>query len=113
MPAGDPAARFRPDGWGAAIRYPLSEVRAQQRAHRDCPRRSQSAHCGGECLNPDTVGLREVVKKMDENYKILIDLIYFKQYTQQEAADEIGIPVGTVKTRMRYAILELKKAFGI
>lgn len=66
---------------------------------------------GGECLNPDTVGLREVVKKMDENYKILIDLIYFNQYSQQEAADEIGIPVGTVKTRMRYAILQLRKFF--
>lgn len=64
-----------------------------------------------EGLNPDTLGLREVVKKMDDKYKVLIDLIYFNQYTQQEAADAIGIPVGTVKTRVRHAILQLRKAF--
>ena len=68
---------------------------------------------GGECLNPDTVGLQEVVKKMEEKYKVLIDLIYFNQYTQQEAAEAMGIPLGTVKSRVRYAILELKKAFDI
>jgi RNA polymerase sigma factor (sigma-70 family) len=64
-----------------------------------------------ESLNPDTLGLREVVKKMDDKYKVLIDLIYFNQYTQQEAADAIGIPVGTVKTRVRHAISQLRKAF--
>ena len=68
---------------------------------------------GGESINPDTVGLRDVVKKMDEKYKVLIDLIYFNQYTQQEAAEATGLPIGTVKTRIRYAILELKKAFGL
>ena len=68
---------------------------------------------GGECLNLDTVGLQEVVKNMDEKYKVLIDLIYFNQYTQQEAAEEMGIPLGTVKTRVRNAILELKKAFDL
>jgi RNA polymerase sigma factor (sigma-70 family) len=71
-----------------------------------------NAH-GGECLNPDTVGLQEVVKRMDEKYKVLIDLIYFNQYTHQEAAEEMGIPIGTVKTRVRSAILELKKAFDL
>jgi RNA polymerase sigma factor (sigma-70 family) len=64
-----------------------------------------------DALNPDTLGLREVVKKMEDKYKELIDLIYFKQYTQQEAADAMGIPVGTVKTRVRHAILQLRKAF--
>ncbi len=68
---------------------------------------------GGHCLNPDTVGLKEVVKKMDDKYKVLIDLIYFNQYTHQEAAETLGLPLGTVKTRVRTAILELKKAFDV
>ena len=67
---------------------------------------------GGHSLNPDTLGLREAIKKLDEKYKVLIDLIYFEQYTQQEASEKIGIPLGTVKTRMRFAILELRKIFG-
>jgi RNA polymerase sigma factor (sigma-70 family) len=68
---------------------------------------------GGDSLNPDTVGLQEVVKKMEDKYKVLIELIYFNQYTHQEAAETLGIPLGTVKTRVRAAILELKKAFDI
>jgi RNA polymerase sigma factor (sigma-70 family) len=68
---------------------------------------------GGECLNPETVGLREMVKKMDEKYTLLIDLIYFNQYTHQEAADVLNLPLGTVKTRVRYALLELRKAFAL
>ena len=65
----------------------------------------------GECLNPDTLGLREIVKKLDEKYMVLIDLIYFNQYTHIEAAEEMGLPLGTVKTRVRHALLELRKAF--
>jgi DNA-directed RNA polymerase specialized sigma24 family protein len=65
----------------------------------------------GECLNPDTIGLREMVKTLDEKYTMLIDLIYFNQYTHIEAAEMMGLPLGTVKTRLRYALLELRKAF--
>ena len=67
---------------------------------------------GAECLNLDTIGLREVVQKMNKKYTILIDLIYFDQYTQIEAAEMIGIPLGTVKTRLRHALLELREVFA-
>ncbi|HRI59406.1 MAG TPA: RNA polymerase sigma factor [Saprospiraceae bacterium] len=66
----------------------------------------------GESINPDHLGVREVVGRLDEKYKSLIDLVYFKGYTQEEIADETGIPLGTVKTRLRYAIGELRKFFG-
>jgi RNA polymerase sigma factor (sigma-70 family) len=65
-----------------------------------------------ECLNLDTIGLREIVKTMDEKYTVLIDLIYFNQYTHIEAAEATGLPLGTVKTRVRYALFELKKIFA-
>ena len=57
-------------------------------------------------------GLREMVQKMNKKYTILIDLIYFDQYTQMEAAEMTGIPLGTVKTRLRHALLELREAFA-
>ena len=66
---------------------------------------------GGSTLNPDTLGLREVVSTLDEKYKSLIDLVYFQGFTQEEAAEETGIPLGTIKTRLRYAIAELRKVF--
>jgi RNA polymerase sigma-70 factor (ECF subfamily) len=67
---------------------------------------------GGQSINPEHVGVREVVARLDEKYKSLIDMIYFKGYTQEEVAEETGIPLGTVKTRLRYAISELRKLFG-
>lgn len=67
---------------------------------------------GGESVNPDVLGIREVVANMDEKYRQLIDLVYFKGYTQEEAAEETGIPLGTIKTRLRYAMNELRQIFG-
>ena len=67
---------------------------------------------GGETVNPDHVGVREVVQRLDEKYRKLIDLVYFQGFTQEEAAQETGIPIGTIKTRLRYAIGELRKVFG-
>jgi RNA polymerase sigma factor (sigma-70 family) len=66
-----------------------------------------------ECLNEDTIGLREIVRKMDEKYMVLIDLIYFNQYTHIEAAEAMNLPLGTVKTRLRYALFELRKVFAL
>jgi len=67
---------------------------------------------GNEALNPDHIGVREIVERLDEKYRLLIELIYFKGYTQEEAAEETGIPLGTIKTRLRYAISELRTVFG-
>lgn len=63
-------------------------------------------------INPDHVGLHELVGKLDDKYSSVVDLIYFKGYTQEEAAEVTGIPLGTVKTRLRFAIQELRRAFG-
>ncbi|MDO8970709.1 MAG: RNA polymerase sigma factor [Saprospiraceae bacterium] len=67
---------------------------------------------GGQSLNPDQIGVRELVNRLDEKYKTLIDMVYFRGYTQEEVAEETGIPLGTVKTRLRYAINELRGIFG-
>lgn len=67
---------------------------------------------GSDDLNPDHIGVRDIVNTLDEKYRLLIELIYFKGYTQEEAAEETGIPLGTIKTRLRYAIGELRNVFG-
>lgn len=67
---------------------------------------------GGDSINPDHLGLKEMVDGLDDKYRQLIDLVYFKGYTQEEVAEETGIPLGTIKTRLRYAIAELRTRFG-
>ncbi len=53
-------------------------------------------------------GLRKVVSKMDEQSRKIIDLLFFQDYTQSEASEFLGIPLGTVKSRSRKAIQSLR-----
>ena len=48
------------------------------------------------------------VATLRDDYKILINKAYFGGYTQEEISEELGIPLGTVKTRTRAALLELR-----
>ena len=57
----------------------------------------------------DAMGLRKQLVNLKPEQRSIIDLAYFNGYTQDEISKEMGIPLGTVKTRMRAAILELRK----
>lgn len=57
----------------------------------------------------DHIGLRELTDKLKPEHKILIDKLYFEGYTQEEAAEELNMPLGTVKTRIRAAINQLRE----
>jgi len=58
------------------------------------------------------IGVKEMVDKLDPKYREIIELLYFKGHTQQEAAKELEIPLGTVKTRIRKGINLLRKWLG-
>lgn len=60
-------------------------------------------------INTDTIGVKEEIVKLKEDYRVLIDYIYFKGFTQEETAKELNIPLGTVKTRVRAAIMTLRE----
>jgi RNA polymerase sigma factor (sigma-70 family) len=57
----------------------------------------------------DAMGLRKQLLNLKPEQRSIIDLAYFNGYTQDEISKEMGIPLGTVKTRMRAAIIELRK----
>ncbi|MNT85366.1 RNA polymerase sigma factor [compost metagenome] len=46
---------------------------------------------------------------MKKEWQELIELAYFQGYTQTEIAEKLNIPIGTVKTRTRNALTELRK----
>lgn len=56
----------------------------------------------------DSIGLKKVVDNLRPEYRQLIDLIYYKGYTQAEVSEEYGIPLGTVKTRIKAAVGSLR-----
>lgn len=54
------------------------------------------------------IGFNDVLKKLREEHRLIIDMMYFEGYTQAEIADKLGIPLGTVKTRARAALEHLR-----
>jgi RNA polymerase sigma-70 factor (ECF subfamily) len=62
--------------------------------------------------NVDHIGVRQNVNALKDDQKQIIEMAYYSGYTQEEISKELGIPLGTVKTKMRSAILELRKVFG-
>jgi RNA polymerase sigma-70 factor (ECF subfamily) len=56
----------------------------------------------------DTIGIQEFVKKLKPKCIQLLDLLFFKGFTQQEASEELEIPLGTVKTQNRNCINDLR-----
>ncbi len=56
----------------------------------------------------DTIGIRDFVKKLKPKCIQIIELLFFKGYTQQEASDELEIPLGTVKTQNRNCMNDLR-----
>jgi RNA polymerase sigma factor (sigma-70 family) len=61
--------------------------------------------------NPEFIGIRQLINTLTPEQTIILDLVYFQGYTQVEVADMLGIPVGTVKTRIRAAIKAMRSFF--
>lgn len=56
----------------------------------------------------DSIGLTETLASLPEEQRFIIEQLYLKGYTQAELADEFDIPLGTVKTRLRLAMKQLR-----
>jgi RNA polymerase sigma-70 factor (ECF subfamily) len=44
--------------------------------------------------------MREVVEKLKPHYRLMIDLRYFKEWSYEEIATELNLPLGTVKAQL-------------
>ena len=60
----------------------------------------------------DVLDLREHVARLDEKYQIVLNALFFEGMTQQEASEELDIPLGTIKSRLKIGLRELKKIYN-
>lgn len=58
------------------------------------------------------VGLNRILNSLPEESRKLLDLAYFQGYTHEEIAQMTNTPLGTVKTRIRNTIIQLRKILG-
>ena len=54
--------------------------------------------------------VKQAVGELETRERELLELAYFSDLSQTEIADKVGLPLGTVKTRMRTALIKLRDA---
>ena len=62
--------------------------------------------------NMETIGIKQLLIHLKSDQQEIIDLIYFKGFTHVQVAEMLDIPLGTIKTKLRLAILKLRKYFN-
>ncbi|WP_299763475.1 sigma-70 family RNA polymerase sigma factor [uncultured Dokdonia sp.] len=61
----------------------------------------------------DAIGIKKYIEVLEPICKKVIQLLFFKGYTQKETAEALDIPLGTVKTRNRICINKLRDVLGV
>jgi RNA polymerase sigma factor (sigma-70 family) len=91
----------------------IDEVRSK--GHRDSQKNQPlpenvDMNMSRAVTNPATgdAGLRKVLTKLKPEQRVLIELSYFQGFTHEEIAKSLSIPLGTVKTRIRSALIQLR-----
>lgn len=59
----------------------------------------------------ESFDVKGVLLQLENKYSKVIQLIYFEGYTQQEVSDHLNLPLGTVKSRVKIGLRELKKIY--
>lgn len=85
--------------------------------HRELRRRKRLA---GEDALPETAGpdaydalpLKDAVRRLPEELRLVVILRFFAGYTQSETAAALRVPQGTVATRQRKALQVLRLELG-
>lgn len=61
--------------------------------------------------NPELIGVKDMTRILSSDQKSVLDLIYFKGYTHVQAAKELNITVGILRSRLQSSITELRKVY--
>lgn len=62
--------------------------------------------------NMETIGVKQLLVHLKKDQQEIIDLIYFNGFTHVQVAEMLNIPLGTIKTKLRLAILKLRTYFN-
>ena len=102
--------------WAVTIahRRAVDRVRSEQ-SLRDRHRRDAAAPPGAPTTPPDAVldsldrdRARRALTELSHAHRQALELAFFDGLTQVEIADQLGVPLGTVKTRIRDGLTRLR-----
>ncbi len=62
--------------------------------------------------NPELIGVKDMTKILTNDQKSALELVYFKGYTHVQAAEELNITLGILRSRLQSSISELRKVYA-
>jgi RNA polymerase sigma-70 factor (ECF subfamily) len=88
-----------------------SRRRTQERIEASVPRFQPSEAFAQSWRNSQREQVREALKTLPPEQLKVLELAYFSGYTHVEIAELLGLPLGTVKGRMRLGLKKIKDYF--
>ena len=93
------------------LRSLASRRRTQDRVEQSAPRSQPSEAFAETWRNRQREQIREALSKLPEEQLKILELAYFSGYTHVEISDLLGLPLGTVKGRMRLGLKKIRGYF--
>jgi len=66
---------------------------------------------GVSSIRPEFLDVKQHLDKIEPKYKEVLEALFFEGMTQQEASDELNIPLGTIKSRLKIGLREMRKIY--
>jgi RNA polymerase sigma-70 factor (ECF subfamily) len=94
------------------LRSLASRRRTQNKVEASAPTSQPSEAFAQTWRNSQREQVREALKTLPQGQLKIVELAYFSGYTHMEIAELLGLPLGTVKGRMRLGLKKVKDYFG-
>lgn len=104
--------RGTPEAWLCT----MARTRALDRLRRRAARREDALEAAPMATllprNEEALAVRKALDALSTDQRRAVELAYYGGLTQSEIAQALGEPLGTIKTRIRTAMLRLREALG-
>ncbi len=60
-------------------------------------------------MGSEKIDTEKLLKGLDEKYRFVLEHLYLKGYSQRDLAEKFDIPLGTIKTRLRGALKQIRE----
>ena len=94
------------------LRSLTSRRRTQEKVEAEALTSHPSEAFAQSWRNSQREQVREALKTLPEEQLKILELAYFSGYTHVEIAELLGLPLGTVKSRMRLGLKKMRDYFG-